>query len=281
MEGKFKESFLYFEKSLEYLREEREYGEILLTFYNISVLFFMIEKYDKVTEYLKNIINIMKILNMKRIQFHSQASIYSLMAIAAIKQGKYMKSIEYYNSAKAEKDIYSEEENIYINIMNGWILNEERNFKEAVKEFDKIEELKLKVQSRILTAKYYYEYELFLKENKKEKELELIVKAREEFCDISGITEYKTIFNGELVKKEEKFFKGKEFGISSIVEFAKQEINLNTIHKKRAEEKFLIKAQQLFLTKSSNAKEITENIIKLIKITRRGHGHGGVWLERI
>lgn len=263
--GKFKESLLYFEKAVDYLSVERDYGEILLTFYNVSVLFFMMEKYEKVLEYLKNIIIIMKIMNMKKIQFHSQTSIYSLMAIAAIKLGKYMKSVEYYNNAKSEKVLYSEEENIYINIMNGWIFNEEKNYKDGVKEFEKIEDLRKDVQSKILIAKYYYEYELFLKENQKLKELEIIEKKRVLFCSENGISNYNSIFKKTGVKKEEKILKTKEFNIGSIVEFAKQDINLNTIHKKRAEEKFLIKAQQIFLKKNSSPSKIIENIIKLIK----------------
>jgi signal transduction histidine kinase/tetratricopeptide (TPR) repeat protein len=263
--GKFKESLVYFEKALDYLNEERDYGEILLTFYNISILFFMMEQYEKVLYYLKNIINIMKIMKIKKIQFHSQKSIYSLMAIASVKSGKYMKSIEYYNNANSEKELFSEEENIYINIMNGWILNEEKNYKDALAEFEKIEILEKNVVSKILIAKYYYEYELFLKENKKNSDLEKIASTRVLFCTKNGINDFETIFKTSVLKKEDKGFKVREFNIGAIVEFAKQEININTIHKKRAEEKFLIKAQQIFLKNNNSSKLLIENIIKLIK----------------
>ena len=265
IEGKFKEAFFNFEKAFEYLTDEREYGEILLTFYNIAVMYFLMGIYEKVTEYLKNILYIMKILNMKKIQFHSLTSIYSLLAIAAIKQKKYMKSIEYYNNAKVEKELYSEEENIYLNIMNALILNEEKNYKYAVEEFKKIKEIKSKVSSKILTAKYYFEYEMFLKENKKNKELEEVKKEREKFCKENWILNYENIFGVKLDKKEEKFFLGKEFNIKSISEFAKQEININTIHKKRAEEKFLIKVQQMFLKKGKEKGKIIEELVTLIK----------------
>ena len=263
--GNFKDSFFNFEKALEYLTNEKEYAEIVLTFYNIAVLFFLMGKYEKVNEYLKNIITIMKILNIKKMQFHSNASIYALLSIAAIKQKRYMKSLEYYNTSKLEPEIYSEEEYIYIYLMNGMILNEEKSYKEAVDEFKKIGELQKKIQSKILIAKFYSEYEKFLRDNKKIKEYEKIKKEREKFCEENGIKEYDKIFNEEHEKREERFFNDKSFDIKSVVEFAKQERNINTIHKKRAEEKLLINVHQLLLKNEKESKKVVDEITTLIK----------------
>lgn len=279
LKGNFPDAIDAFHKSLNYLKGIKNYNEIAMTIFNIAQAYFFARNYEKVVQYCEVTIKIMKKLNLQDLTFYSINEIYSMIAIAFLKQNNPAKSYIYYNKIK---NIVSGDEEIYYQLLKALISAKEMNYHVAENNFEKIEDIInnhhkvffLKKNIKYFSALFYYEYGLVCKLMNSIEKANNIFEKGMSICKEIDFLYYHNLFLREISKQESNdiFYKYKDYNydfksllvlVSQEVELGRKEESLHVLHKKINEINFLNNLQNI-LSKRLEKKPLITDVADLI-----------------
>lgn len=262
----FKNAVLNYAKAFDYLKNEKDYNDIILTIFNISYTYFLTFNYRECSDYLEKIVVIMKILGLKKIPFHSMGTINAMLSISFIEQGKYMKAHEFYNKAEMSFDKENCEDSVFKNIMEALFFSAEKNYKLALEKMETLNSHEIAAIPSILYIKYLYLKYKIVKISNNDVVLHSLKDEALNLCKKKNFYVYEKLFiTGEKNIEEFWEFKIRKIEIESMIEMAKKDVMLNKLYKKRAEEKLIMGIQQILLKAGATQFEIIRDSMNILK----------------
>ncbi len=267
----YEKAMEYYNKGLEYLKELKQYEEIGLSFYNIALLSLFSEKYEYASYLLEKINEMLKILGIKTLPFHTIFGIYSLLGIAYMKTGNTARG--YNNLLLANSDIIknNQEEYFFYLILNSLIKKYERNYKQAEEYLLKIEEIKNEYCIQLFLPKYYYEYGILAIEMGDDKKAIEILKTGLDYCENKNfhyskkqiIREINKIY-GKKQEEVKSSIKVSRFNADNIIDSLKQDMVINKLYKKIDEVNYINTLQRRLLEFNSTVDYMIKKIGEFI-----------------
>ncbi|WP_081719417.1 tetratricopeptide repeat-containing diguanylate cyclase [Salinispira pacifica] len=142
-DGDYRKSFNNFKAALELLEGGRAYREVAMTLYNLGLLSFLAMKYDDGVYYTDQCLNIMKILKIEDLSFHSRPGIMVLLGLNLLKAGNTVRSWQVRVQVELEQGGLTSskyEEKFFFRIFQALHQREEGQYHEALQHFQSAEE---------------------------------------------------------------------------------------------------------------------------------------------
>ncbi len=269
----YKKAVEYYRKNFVYLQKikNENNSESGSVFFNLGIAYMFGLDYKKAIKFFEETINLLNVMDIDKIPYHSINKIYILISFCYFKVNNIIKGKEYINKiTKANKSLNKEEKKYYQLTLA--LLNKERkHYDLAEQNFENIIKQEIDLNQKALFAKVFYEYALFLNEIDKKKKAESVCMTGIEICEKIKYDYHKKLIlqelKGEKSIAEKINFKEIEFNISSLIDYIKQKTIMNDLYKKMDEINFLNNLQKIFLEANINLAEIIDRICKLIDVT--------------
>ena len=266
----YKESLDNYKLLLPMLKEVKDFNEVAITFYNISIVYFHAHDFKESAIWLEKVLSFTSELDMTSIPYHTIDSIYTLLGICYIKQKNILKAIHYLDQVKYTNKANSEE--FYFYYFRGLFKKEVLKLDEAESYLKKsIELLKKSGLDDLWLPIIYLDYIeiLHIKKNsslvyKNIKELESLIKEKKWSAYNDIIKNVENSLGSDSIY-EYKLPLGKiKYYSEILVEKAKQDLLLNKLYDKLDEENFFKNLQEELLHYDRNRDKIVHNIISVL-----------------
>lgn len=269
IEGEYTEANHYYNKSLSHLRLEWNFDEICMVLINKSITSIVACDYHSANEQLVILLEVIKILKLKRLRLTTLSRIYGIVALNHCYLGNSYKSYSFLSKIQTvdvSNRFYEDEEEYFLKNFTQALLAEKRGdlneslelYKEAYKNL-----IKAKGSLKCLYAKFTYEYFRILQYVNKNDEKEYIKEEALKYCKEHNIDYYANLIDG-VVAKNEYSFKNDLKDLSWIIEAAKQEFTIISLNDKVEEINFINSFQEI-LTSIDDKEVIINNAITLIE----------------
>lgn len=247
----YRTAFNYFSKALKLLEGEHNYQEICITLYNIAMVFFFVQDHANALKYLEDVLFIMNQLKLEQLPFHTKAQLYPVFGIVFLKLKDLNRSIEYMNKSKALSPMKDPIHQFYYEMLKAMVATESEEYDEAKKFFEIAAGLAEGEEFRSLKPYCYYETGLMYRQKGDPEGAARSFKKGLAVCDESHYPYYRSLLEKELGTGKDGFkkikLKPKDFNVQGVIRTAKQELNLNKLHKKIDEMNFLNSLQNILV----------------------------------
>ncbi len=271
--GQYEQAYEQYSKSLFHSQEIKDYHEIGMTCYNLGLTLFLAFEHEKAHFYLEEVIEIIKILKIKGLKYHSRGKIYALLGINYLKSGDLAKA--YDCVAKIKFDIpdvgeYKKDdfESFFLEFFTALYYKAESDYQKAEVFFEKALEMLNDVETSIqhIAPRFYYEYGLLFKKIGDKSQAKKIFEQGVTFSEKLADDFYKKLFLKELDKDIEiKYFNfdNNNFNFKWLAESAELKRTLNKLYNQINRVKFLNNLQNILV--ESNKKELLlKEVMELI-----------------
>lgn len=222
LNGSYLEAHEYFYKALLRLLKLKNFIEIILTCYNLALVFMHTHHYDLAVNYLEKFFLVIKTLNIKNVPYHSYFGIYTILAFCHLKNGDFAKCLEYIEKTASQKNQFTNDQELfYFDLLQGLVEKERKNFGRAEANLNKAR-LVLKKNRDISDFKnlfplLFLEYGMLKKEIGKEAEAEGLFQEGLDHCNPIG-----SDFNRNLLLKEmaSQSYENRDFNLSISFSFS-------------------------------------------------------------
>lgn len=267
--GDYNKSYAYYRRILKILDGSKRYEDFCSTFYNIAKIYIFTDQYSKALKYINNMLDIMNILSIKNFPYHPRVNIYSLAGICYIKLSRRVKAsemlydIENLNDYKRNAGTFP-----YYKLLKALISKEHGYYNDALDNLNGALRLKNRedLQFELLL---YKEFGLLYEKFDKLKDANLNYQKGLKLIGDRNIHLYfKNFFvskmtNKRVIDKQFKNFHEYKLNYDTILEFARQDKNLNLLHKKMSEINLLRNIQEITTT-LDNRKELIHRVLGLL-----------------
>lgn len=241
----YRNAHSYYMRSLKLLRDIRNYDEIALTLYNLAHVYLATFHNEHAISCLEHVLQLMHILRMKNLPFHTLQEIYTVTCIAYLKSGSLLDAYRYYKRCRVNQDSANPEEAYYKKLLQALLCTEEEQYPEAEKHF---QQARSQVEDgssnlRRLLPRFYYEYGLlYRKQGKKEQAAELFSQG----STVAGELGYgyhqqslEAARDSEAEHARSFDYPEEEMELEPLIEIARQQATMTRLHRKVAEINFL------------------------------------------
>lgn len=241
----YRNSLAYFSKALKLLEGENDYQEICLTIFNIAMVFFFARDYRASLKYLEDVLFLMNQLKIERLPYHAKDHLYPYFGIAFLKQKELNRAVEYYNRCRARTEPKTPDRlyGLLFGVLEALIAAESQQYDEAVAGLDRVAARSGGADGANLLPSVLYEKGLVLRQKGDETAAAEVFRAALEKCPESRCPYTRKLLTQALAGKagEPKpgALKAGSFNVQAVIRNARQEINLNKLHKKIDEMNFL------------------------------------------
>lgn len=247
----FRTAFNYFSKALKLLEGEHNYQEICITLYNIAMVFFFVQDYPNALRYLEDVLFIMNQLKIEQLPFHTKTQLYPVFGIVFLKLKDLNRSIEYMNKAKALPPMNDRVHLFYFLMLKALVAGESEEYEESEIHFNSALELVKAEEHRSLQPYCLYEMGMMYRQKGDAASAAKTFKKGLAACQENHYPYYRSLLEKELGIKPDGFkkirLKPREFNVQGVIRTAKQELNLNKLHKKIDEMNFLNSLQNILV----------------------------------
>lgn len=262
-----------FQKALKLLRKVREYHEIGMTFFNLAATYFLAFHHEGAILYLEKLLQLLTIMNIQNLSYHSLFGIYCLLGVCYCKTGNYSKAYEYSTRIRVNRlspyPLKNEEYFLYC-LLNALLNRNEGNQKAAGLYYNGCRHFLNKTNDVIkyLGPRFKFEYAEFLKETGDSQKAGECWKIGYEKALEMGHSSYQQIFRALMSERrlELPLVNVRRLGEGSfewIMETARMEISLMKLHRKMNEIHFLNTFQTL-ATRRQGRDELIRQALDLI-----------------
>lgn len=266
----YRNAFLYFNKALKLLEGEHNYQEICITLYNLAMVFFFVQDYPNALLYLEDVLFIMNQLKLEQLPFHTKSQLYPVYGIIFVKQKELNRAIEYMNKVRELPPVKVKIHEFFYELLKGMVAAESMEFAEAEMHFEKASLLLDDEEYRYLRPYCFYETGLMYRQKGDGDAAVRAFKKGLEVCGAKQYPYYRMLLEKETAGEVESFkrlqLKPKFFNVQGVIRTAKQELNLNKLHKKIDEMNFL-NSLQVILVQSYEKETLVYDTMYLINNT--------------
>jgi signal transduction histidine kinase/CheY-like chemotaxis protein/tetratricopeptide (TPR) repeat protein len=266
--GSFGKAHTYFKKALAlFFRGPRRYDQVCGAFFNIAKMYIFARQPEKASPCLENIILIMNLLKIENFPYHPRLNIYALLGISYIKSGKISEALDFSSRIETLSD-YKRNSDIfpYYEVLQGLIEVHRNNTASAEEHF--LNALNLKNLENLQFELFCrYEYgQLCLNAGLSPRGREILSGGLRLIGDTGTHSYYKYLFESALEgrdAKEKPVFGPIHFDITTVIEFARQDNNVNLLHRKVNEINFIRSIQNIIINNHTRKSFIT-SIMELL-----------------
>ena len=250
--GSFNKADIYFKKALSlFFKGTRRYDQVCGAFFNLAKMYIFSRQSEKATICLENVISIMNLLKIENFPYHPRLNIYALLGISYIKSGRVSEALDFASRIRTLPD-YKRNADIfpYYEMLQGFIEQHRDNTALAEEHFLKALHLK-NLENLQFELFCLYEYGLACHTAGNTSHA---VKSWNDgyylIKDTGTHSYYRYLFECALQNLDpvEKPSFGKiRFDIDTVIEFARQDNNVNLLHRKVNEINFIRSLQNIII----------------------------------
>ena len=260
--GDFEKAYMYYRKVIKLLNNSKNFVEVCSSLFNMAKVHFMLAEYKTAIVLLEDMVRIMDLLHIENLSFQSRISIYSLLGISHFHTGNHLIAWNYMQKIKRLNNyqIIHQISPLY------WFfvltLNEDNNLT-AEYQNKAIQYGHSESPQFLIYAHYIFglAYEQTGNREKAVIEWNKGIQLCKEYSILSYF--YKMLLHkldSSNEKPSEPKIKTYNFDVQTVIEFVKEERNLNELHKKINEIDFISKFQNLIILDDTKTHLINESI---------------------
>jgi signal transduction histidine kinase/tetratricopeptide (TPR) repeat protein len=136
IQEKFESANAAFNKAFKLLSDCRYRNEMIITVYNIAILFMYSRQFKQAVLWFKKLISLLEMFNLETFPYHTMNSAYALLGIMYCKTGRFEQANDVFNRLMAQYPSSNDEEKILTSLFTALITYEEGKELEIINYFE-------------------------------------------------------------------------------------------------------------------------------------------------
>lgn len=266
--GDYQHAHVYYKEAIDQVWKLRNYNELTASLFNMAFLYLHCRDFDSACELFEKTLQIMQILKMKCIPFHSFEEINIMKAYCHIQLGQHLRALEHFNQVPDTESYQNSQTAFFHSMLKALLLKSSRQWQDATQAFEQARDaLDDNIKSdQLLLPLYHLEFGLCHSTAQQYDAAQQQWSQGLALANLHDYPAYRHWFEQALASQQplRNYNIGRvNVDLTALLELAKQETHLNKLHSKIREIRFLQTLQSIF-TRSDDKLALAEQLIELI-----------------